>query len=89
MEPMFSTCGALVGLTLAIGLIVFRVTPAYQYDVFLEHPLGTEPKPATVAQRIGEYSPKDNESWFSVLPYDTRGTEHKGFRYDERHPNGK
>lgn len=76
----------------AIGgdtLTNFRVTPAYQYDVFLEHPLGTEPKPATVAQRIGEYSPKDNESWFSVLTYDTHGTENKGFRKDEREAERK
>ncbi len=60
----------------------FRVTPAYQYDVFIEHPLGTEPKLATVAQKIGEY---DRDGiLYTVLTYDTHGTEHKGFRQDEK-----
>ena len=29
MEPIFSTCGALIGLILAIILIIRKVTPAY------------------------------------------------------------
>lgn len=68
-------------------LTKFRVMPAYQYDVFLEHPRGTKPKLATVAQKIGEWD--RNGGKYSLLTYDTHGTEHKGFRYDEKHPNGK
>lgn len=64
----------------------FSVTPAYQFDVFLEHPSNVS-NLATVAQRVGEYSREGYD--FTVLTYDTHGTEHKGFRYDERHPNGK
>lgn len=60
----------------------FRVTPAYQYDVFLEHP-ETVTNLATVAQIIGTYA-RRNENRFTVLTYDTHGTEHKGFRQDER-----
>ncbi len=59
----------------------FRVTPAYQYDIFLEHPAAVT-NLATVAQKIGEYSRYGYD--ITVLTYDTHGTEHKGFRQDER-----
>lgn len=59
----------------------FRVTPAYQYDVFLEHPAGVT-NLATVAQKVGTYARFGLK--YSVLTYDTHGTEHKGFRRDER-----
>ena len=62
----------------------FRVTPAYQYDVLIEHPLGEEPQLATVAQRIGEYNDDSSAAWYTILTYDTHGTENKGFRKDER-----
>ena len=60
----------------------FRVSPAYQYDVFLEHPNFVTNR-ATVAQKIGVYSKRDGR-FPTVLTYDTHGTEHKGFRQDER-----
>ena len=60
----------------------FRVTPAYQYDVFLEHPM-TVTNRATVAQKIGKYQ-RDAVGCYTILTYDTHGTEHKGFRRDER-----
>ncbi|MBR5548726.1 MAG: hypothetical protein IKU71_03250 [Kiritimatiellae bacterium] len=60
----------------------FRVTPAYQYDVFLEHPY-TVTNRATVAQIIGTYE-RFSGNQFTVLTYDTHGTENKGFRRDER-----
>ena len=68
----------------------FRVTPAYQYDIFLKCPnvqyADEKGDLATVAQLI----PKTDKSiGFPIITYDTHGTEHKGFRYDERHPNGK
>ena len=68
----------------------FRVSPAYQYDVFLEHPKDML-KRATVAQKIGIYDDRNGKksSNYTVLTYDTHGTENKGFRYDERHPNGE
>lgn len=59
----------------------FRVTPAYQYDIYLEHPAAVTNR-ATVAQKIGEYSRKGRD--YTMLTYDTHGTEHKGFRRDER-----
>lgn len=60
----------------------FRVTPAYQYDIFLEYPLGTEPQRATVAQKMGIYTRGSVSNW--MVTYDTHGTENKGFRKDER-----
>ena len=61
-----------------------RVTPAYQYDVFLEHPHGVT-NLATVAQRIAMSTvPGRKGEAYSVFTYDTHGTEHKGFRQDER-----
>lgn len=59
----------------------FRVTLAYQYDIFLEYPEFVTNR-ATVAQIIGD-SDRYNSS-FSLLTYDTHGTENKGFRKDER-----
>ena len=59
----------------------FKVTPAYQYDVFLEHPVGVT-NLATVAQKIGKYA--RGGANYTILTYDTHGTEHKGFRRDER-----
>ena len=64
----------------------FRVTPAYQYDVFLEHPASVV-NLATVAQRIGTYD-RYNPN-YTVLTYDTHGTENKGFRKDEREAEKK
>lgn len=64
----------------------FRVTPAYQYDVFLEHPVSAV-NLATVAQRIGTYD-RYNPN-YTVLTYDTHGTENKGFRKDEREAERK
>ena len=63
----------------------FRVTPAYQFDVFLEHP-NTVTNRATVAQRIllKESKGGHTRSEYAVRTYDTHGTEHKGFRRDER-----
>lgn len=60
----------------------FKVTPAYQYDVFLEHPAFVTNR-ATVAQKIGTYN-RSSGQYFTVLTYDTHGTDHKGFRQDER-----
>ena len=62
-------------------LTEFGVTPAYQYDVFLEHPNSVVNR-ATVAQKIGKYNRRGTTH--TVLTYDTHGTEHKGFRQDER-----
>lgn len=59
----------------------FRVTPAYQYDVYLEHPAAVTNR-ATVAQKIGEYEREGLD--YTMLTYDTHGTEHRGFRRDER-----
>ena len=59
----------------------FRVTPAYQYDIFIEHP-ETVTNRATVAQKTGTY--KRNGAGYTILTYDTHGTDHKGFRRDER-----
>ena len=64
----------------------FKVTPAWQFDVYLEHPESVTNR-ATIAQKIGRGEGRNIVD--SVLTYDTHGTEHKGFRYDERHPNGK
>lgn len=58
-----------------------RVTPAYQYDIFLEHPAFVTNR-ATVAQRTGPFS--RSKIGYKVLTYDTHGTENKGFRKDER-----
>lgn len=60
----------------------FKVTPAYQYDVFVEHPALVTNR-ATVAQKIGTYN-RGQGLYYTVLTYDTHGTEHKGFRRDER-----
>lgn len=66
----------------------FRVTPAYQFDIFLEHPDDVF-QLATVAQKYGKYN-RDGHSLydFTMLTYDTHGTEHKGFRWDEKHGKG-
>ena len=63
------------------SLTDFKVTPAYQYDVFLEHPYNVTNK-ATVAQKIGEFSRSGRS--YTVVTYDTHGTDNKGFRTDER-----
>lgn len=61
----------------------FRVTPAYQYDIFLEHPQLITNR-ATVAQRVltGKYNVLGTGN--TVRTYDTHGTENKGFRKDEK-----
>ena len=59
----------------------FRVTPAYQYDIFIEHPKDVL-RLATVTQRVGEDS-RYGEN-YTMLTYDTHGTENKGFRKDEK-----
>lgn len=64
-------------------LTKFRVTPAYQYDVYVEHPAFVTNR-ATVAQRLSVYSRFASEAASTVVTYDTHGTEHKGFRQDER-----
>lgn len=61
----------------------FRVTPAYQYDIFLEHPQ-TVTNLATVAQKLGKYNRELDVSIPMIITYDTHGTEHKGFNRDER-----
>ena len=61
----------------------FMVTPAYQYDVFLEHP-AAKTNLATVAQRILIGKSARGVNKYSVRTYDTHGTDHKGFRQDER-----
>jgi len=58
----------------------FKVTPAYQCDIFLEHPYNVTNR-ATVAQKLGEYSRSGRS--YTVLTYDTHGTENRGFRRDE------
>ena len=62
----------------------FRVTPAYQFDVFLEHPVSVTNR-ATVVQLVmtGHQDNRGNEI-LAVRTYDTHGTEHKGFRKDEK-----
>ena len=60
----------------------FKVTPAYQYDVLLEHP-ASKTNLATVAQRILIGKSARGVNKYSVRTYDTHGTEHKGFRRDE------
>lgn len=67
-------------------LTQFKVTPAYQYDIFLEHPFGVTNR-ATVAQIIGKYD--DEGLLHTVMTYDTHGTENKGFRKDEREAERK
>ena len=73
------------GVTLDVSnsdfLTQFRVTPAYQYDIYLEHPAAVTNR-ATVAQKIGQYARTGRD--YTMLTYDTHGTEHKGFRRDER-----
>ena len=61
----------------------FKVTPAYQYDIFLEHPASVVNR-ATVAQRVvaGEYDRKGTSN--TIRTYDTHGTDNKGFRKDEK-----
>lgn len=65
----------------------FYVKPAYQYDIFLEYP-ATVTNLATVAQKIGKYGRLENVNQatlaYTILTYDTHGTENKGFRKDER-----
>lgn len=61
----------------------FRVTPAYQYDIFIEHPQNVTNR-ATVAQKMVKYGKTVRDTVYSVRTYDTHGTEHKGFRRDER-----
>lgn len=61
----------------------FLVTPAYQYDVFIEHPK-TVVERATIAQKVLRYDRKTETDPCTVITYDTHGTEHKGFRRDER-----
>lgn len=60
----------------------FRVTPAYQFDVFVEYP-STVTNRATVAQRVGKQLGVNLKD-FSVRTYDTHGTDNKGFRKDEK-----
>jgi len=73
----------------------FRVTPAYQYDVSIVRPDLVYKNPvtgifsydlvtnlATVAQKTGSFTPLGTS--YSLLTYDTHGTENKGFRKDER-----
>lgn len=64
----------------------FRVTPAYQYDIFLEYPPGVTNR-ATVAQKIGKYQRGGLN--YTLLTYDTHGTDNKGFRKDERDHAGR
>lgn len=64
----------------------FRVTPAYQYDIHLEYPSFVT-NLATVAQIIGSYDRVSPN--YTVLSYDTHGTENKGFRKDEREAERK
>lgn len=59
----------------------FRVTPAYQYDVFVEHP-ATVTNRATVAQITGTGG--RGGTGYTMLTYDTHGTDNKGFRKDEK-----
>ena len=63
------------------ALTGFRVTPAYQYDVYIEHPNSITNR-ATVAQKFGTF--RDGNNGYAVLTYDTHGTDHKGFRKDEK-----
>lgn len=66
-------------------LTFFKVTPAYQFDVFLEHPAFVT-NLATVAQRIvrAGSSGAARDVQYTTLTYDTHGTENRGFRKDER-----
>ncbi len=70
----------------------FCVTKAYQYDVYLEYPVGVMTL-ATVAQKVGEYDSRSDiplqSLTYTVLTYDTHGTQHKGFRRDEREAERK
>ena len=59
----------------------FKVTRAYQFDVFLEHPHSVT-NHATVGQKTGTYTRASPN--YTVITYDTHGTENKGFRKDER-----
>lgn len=59
----------------------FRVTPAYQYDVFVEHPAAVTNR-ATIAQITGTGG--RGGTGYTMLTYDTHGTENKGFRKDEK-----
>ena len=65
----------------------FKVTPAWQFDVFLEHPPFVTNR-ATIAQKV-YVSGKGRSSVFTTLTYDTHGTENKGFRKDEREAERK
>lgn len=73
--------GAVLDASNSDFLTRFRVTPAYQYDIYLEHPAAVTNR-ATVAQKIGPYDRAGRK--YTMLTYDTHGTEHKGFRRDER-----
>lgn len=59
----------------------FKVTRAYQFDIFIEHPHSVT-NHATVGQKTGTYA-RVNPN-YTVITYDTHGTENKGFRKDER-----
>lgn len=63
------------------SLTEFRVTPAYQFDIYVEHPEDNM-ELATVAQKIGEWQRSATD--YTILTYDTHGTENKGFRKDEK-----
>ncbi len=90
LRAVFEVEAAADGRQTQIGhsdfLTDFRVTKGYQYDVFLEHPNAVT-NLATVAQKIGEYLRGGLN--YTVLTYDTHGTEHKGFRKDEREAERK
>ena len=66
-------------------LTFFKVTPAYQFDVYLEYPASVT-NLATVAQRIvrAGSSGAARDVLYTTLTYDTHGTENRGFRRDER-----
>ena len=65
-------------------LTEFKVTPAYQYDIFVEHPKSVTNR-ATVVQKIASQS----GGTLTAMTYDTHGTENKGFRKDEREAERK
>ena len=69
-----------------------RVSPAYQYDVFLKCPnvkyADENGDLATVAQLIPALE-SGRSVGFPIMTYDTHGTENKGFRKDEREAERK
>ena len=73
------------------SLTKFRVTPAYQYNVYVEHPILVT-NCATIAQKVGKYRKTTGRAAgldYSIVTYDTHGTENKGFRKDEREAERK